>query len=161
MYILDTDILTTQPMAQTCQFQKSARVKLVFFRRIPRAAQPIRNNIDEFGSGTVAVERGHAIWFGGQGRSESSLDEFFSWLGPQKCGKNRLAGHAHVDGVQEVDEKECAPSGDSVRLPCPETSERSAGYGSQARILNPDYSRRTESAFIHSTAISNRVTMRL
>jgi transposase len=35
--------------------------------------------------------RRRAIWFGGQDRSESSLDEFFAWLGPEKCGKIRLA----------------------------------------------------------------------
>lgn len=37
------------------------------------------------------LERGRAIWFGGRDRSEESLDEFFAWLGPQKCGKIRLA----------------------------------------------------------------------
>jgi transposase len=37
------------------------------------------------------LERGRAIWFGGQDRSEASLDEFFAWLGPLKCGKIRLA----------------------------------------------------------------------
>jgi transposase len=35
--------------------------------------------------------RGRAIWFGGQDRSEASLDQFFAWLGPEKCGKIRLA----------------------------------------------------------------------
>jgi transposase len=37
------------------------------------------------------LERGRAIWFGGHDRSEASLDEFFAWLGPKKCGKIRLA----------------------------------------------------------------------
>jgi transposase len=37
------------------------------------------------------LERGRPIWFGGQDRSEASLDEFFAWLGPAKCGKIRLA----------------------------------------------------------------------
>ena len=37
------------------------------------------------------LERGRPIWFGGQDRSEASLDEFFAWLGPGKCGKIRLA----------------------------------------------------------------------
>ena len=37
------------------------------------------------------LERGRAIWFGGHDRSEASLDEFFAWLGPEKCGKIRLA----------------------------------------------------------------------
>jgi transposase len=35
--------------------------------------------------------RGRPIWFGGRDRSEESLDEFFAWLGPEKCGKIRLA----------------------------------------------------------------------
>src|SRR6478752_3064683 len=37
------------------------------------------------------LERGRAIWFGGQDRSEASLDEFFTWLGPTKCRGIRLA----------------------------------------------------------------------
>ena len=35
--------------------------------------------------------RGRAIWFGGQDRSEASMDEFYRWLGPEKPGKIRLA----------------------------------------------------------------------
>jgi transposase len=35
--------------------------------------------------------RGRPIWFGGQDRSEASMDLFFSWLGPRKCRKIRLA----------------------------------------------------------------------
>src|SRR3954451_4562359 len=37
------------------------------------------------------LERGRPIWFGGNDRSEASMDEFFAWLGPAKCGKIRLA----------------------------------------------------------------------
>jgi transposase len=37
------------------------------------------------------LERGRPIWFGGQDRSEASLDEFFAWLGPEQCGRIRLA----------------------------------------------------------------------
>ncbi len=37
------------------------------------------------------LERGCPIWFGGHDRSEASLDEFFAWLGPEKCVKIRLA----------------------------------------------------------------------
>ena len=37
------------------------------------------------------LERGRPIWFGGRDRSEASLDEFFAWLGPGKCGQIRLA----------------------------------------------------------------------
>jgi transposase len=35
--------------------------------------------------------RGRPIWFGGQDRSEASLDEFYAWLGPEKSSKIRLA----------------------------------------------------------------------
>jgi transposase len=37
------------------------------------------------------LERGRPIWFGGTDRSAESLDEFFVWLGPEKCKKIRLA----------------------------------------------------------------------
>lgn len=37
------------------------------------------------------LARGRPIWFGGQDRSEASLDGFFAWLGPEKCGKIRIA----------------------------------------------------------------------
>jgi transposase len=37
------------------------------------------------------LERGRPIWFGGTDRSEESLDEFFRWLGPEKCRQIRLA----------------------------------------------------------------------
>ena len=37
------------------------------------------------------LERCRPIWFGGKDRSEESLDEFFRWLGPEKCRKIRLA----------------------------------------------------------------------
>ena len=37
------------------------------------------------------LERARPIWFGGKDRSEASLDEFFAWLGPDKCKKIRLA----------------------------------------------------------------------
>ena len=37
------------------------------------------------------LELGRPLWFGGRDRSEASLDEFFAWLGPHKCGKIRLA----------------------------------------------------------------------
>jgi transposase len=37
------------------------------------------------------LERRRAIWFGGKDRSAASLDEFFTWLGPEKSRKIRLA----------------------------------------------------------------------
>ena len=51
----------------------------------------------------VSIRRGHTyrivvsdlirrrpIWFGGQNRSEQSMDEFYRWLGPEKSKKIRL-----------------------------------------------------------------------
>jgi transposase len=52
----------------------------------------------------IAIRKGHTyrivvsdllrrrpIWFGGQDRSEQSMDEFFKWLGPKKSKPIRLA----------------------------------------------------------------------
>src|SRR5215475_4046114 len=60
---------------------------------------PTAIGIDE-----IAIGRGHSyrivvsdlirrrpIWFGGQDRSEQSLDAFYAWLGREKSGKIRLA----------------------------------------------------------------------
>jgi transposase len=55
--------------------------------------------IDELGIGkghqyrivVSDLERGRPIWFGGKDRTAASLDEFFAWLGPEKCRKIRLA----------------------------------------------------------------------
>ncbi len=35
--------------------------------------------------------RRRAIWFGGTGRTEADLDQFFRWLGPRKCKGIRVA----------------------------------------------------------------------
>jgi transposase len=37
------------------------------------------------------LERGRPIWFGGENRSEESLDKFYEWLGAKKSKKIRLA----------------------------------------------------------------------
>ncbi len=37
------------------------------------------------------LNRGRPIWFGGQDRSEGSVDQFFAWLGREKSSKIRLA----------------------------------------------------------------------
>src|SRR5262249_45867742 len=69
--------------------------------QLRRAGHPAPQviGIDEIGIGkghqyrivVSDLDRGRAIWFGGQDRSEESLDQFFAWLGPAKCGKIRLA----------------------------------------------------------------------
>ena len=51
----------------------------------------------------VSIKKGHTdrivvsdmlrqrpIWFGGQGRSEASLDQFYTWLGPRNAARIRL-----------------------------------------------------------------------
>jgi transposase len=35
--------------------------------------------------------RRRPIWFGGTDRSEASLEQFYRWLGPKRCGQIRLA----------------------------------------------------------------------
>ena len=37
------------------------------------------------------LEKGRPIWFGGEDRSEESMDKFYQGLGPKKSGKVRLA----------------------------------------------------------------------
>ena len=37
------------------------------------------------------LERGRPIWFGGEDRSEASMDQFYAWLGLKKCSKIELA----------------------------------------------------------------------
>jgi transposase len=37
------------------------------------------------------LERRRPIWFGGNGRSEADMDEFYAWLGPRKSAGIRLA----------------------------------------------------------------------
>ncbi len=37
------------------------------------------------------LERGKPIWFGGEDRSEASMDMFYEWLGPKKTKKIELA----------------------------------------------------------------------
>jgi transposase len=63
----------------------------------------------------IAIRKGHTyrivvsdllrrrpIWFGGQDRSEPSMDEFFKWLGPKKSKQIRLAGRGHVEGFSQI-----------------------------------------------------------
>jgi transposase len=67
-------------------------------RRAGRPA-PVVIGIDE-----ISIRKGHTyrivvsdllrrrpIWFGGQDRSEASMEEFYAWLGPKRCRQIRLA----------------------------------------------------------------------
>ena len=61
--------------------------------------QPTAIGIDEIAIGKghsyrIVVSdliRGRPIWFGGEDRSEQSMDAFFTWLGRDKSSKIRLA----------------------------------------------------------------------
>ena len=68
-------------------------------RRWPPAKRPRVIGIDE-----ISIRKGHRyriivsdlkamrpIWFGGLDRGEASMDEFFAWLGPERCRGLRLA----------------------------------------------------------------------
>lgn len=37
------------------------------------------------------IERGRAIWYGGEDRSEKSMDMFYAWLGPEKSASIAIA----------------------------------------------------------------------
>lgn len=67
-------------------------------RRAPKAG-PRVIGVDE-----ISIRKGHTyrivvsdlgsgrpIWFGGQDRSEASMDQFYEWLGPKKCSRIELA----------------------------------------------------------------------
>ena len=48
------------------------------------------------------LERHRPIWFGGKDRSESSMDEFYQWLGPARSKRIRLAVYGHVEAIPQV-----------------------------------------------------------
>ena len=69
--------------------------------QLRRAGNPAPTAI---GIDEISIRKGHTyrivvsdlvrrrpIWFGGEDRSEKSLDQFYAWLGPKKCRKIRLA----------------------------------------------------------------------
>jgi transposase len=69
--------------------------------QLRRAGRPAPQVI---GIDEISIRKGHtdrivvsdllrrpAIWFGGTDRSEASLEQFYRWLGPKRCGQIRLA----------------------------------------------------------------------
>lgn len=69
--------------------------------QLRRAGNPAPTVI---GIDEISIRKGHTyrivvsdllrrrpIWFGGNDRSEESMDQFYAWLGPHKCRKIRLA----------------------------------------------------------------------
>lgn len=75
--------------------------KLYMQEQLRRAGDPSPRVI---GIDEISIGKGHSyriivsdlkracpIWFGGQDRSVESMDQFYTWLGPKKCKKIRLA----------------------------------------------------------------------
>jgi transposase len=75
--------------------------KLYMAEQLRRAGDPAPKviGIDELSIGpghsyrivVSDLDRKRPIWFGGQDRSEESMDQFFTWLGPEKSRQIRLA----------------------------------------------------------------------
>lgn len=75
--------------------------KLYMAEQLRRAGDPTPTviGVDEISIGpghsyrivVSDLERKRPIWFGGHDRSEESMDQFFAWLGPEKCRQIRLA----------------------------------------------------------------------
>ena len=84
------------------------------------------------------LERRRPIWFGGQDRSEASMDEFYRFLGEKKAAKIRLA----VMDMWKAFRNSTTPARPAGRhpvrqVPRPAPSGRSAGQGAQARVRAP------------------------
>jgi transposase len=75
--------------------------KLYMDEQLRRAGEPSPSviGIDEIAIGprhsyrivVSDLERKQPIWFGGKDRSEESMDQFFTWLGPEKSKRIRMA----------------------------------------------------------------------
>ena len=48
------------------------------------------------------LERHRPIWFGGEDRSEASMDGFYRFIGEKKARKHPPGGHGHVEGVPQL-----------------------------------------------------------
>jgi transposase len=77
-------------------------LEMEYMRRQLAAAGPPSPSV--IGIDEISVRKGHSycivvsdlearrpIWFGGKDRSQASMEQFYDWLGPQNCGKIRLA----------------------------------------------------------------------
>jgi len=75
--------------------------KIYMREQLARVGHPAPNVI---GIDEVSIKRGHVyrivvsdleakrpIWFGGEGRSEADMDQFYAFLGPENTGRIRLA----------------------------------------------------------------------
>ena len=48
------------------------------------------------------LERHRPIWFGGQDRSEASMDLFYQWLGAAKSKRDPAGGDGHVEALSQL-----------------------------------------------------------
>ena len=79
--------------------------------------------------------RQRPIWFGGEDRSEASMAQFYTWLGPKKSRADSPGGDGHVEAVPQLHAGPRAAGRHPVRqVPCPAPSRRGAGPGAQERV---------------------------
>ena len=84
------------------------------------------------------LERRRPIWFGGEDRSEASMDQFYRFLGKKKAKAHPPRRHGHVEGVSQLHAHERAAGRHPVRqVPRDEAPRRSARQDSQGRVRAP------------------------
>ena len=92
------------------------------------------------------LDRRRPIWFGGDDRSEASMDQFYRFLGEKKAKSIRLAVMDMWKAFRNSTHQQCPAGGHPVRqVPCAEAPRRSARQGSQDRIRAP----RGQAASVH------------
>src|SRR5277367_4055583 len=84
------------------------------------------------------LARKRPIWFGGEDRSETSMAQFYAWLGPRKCSKIRLVVMDMWKPFRNV-AREKAPQAAILfdKVPHHAPSRRGARQGAQGRICPP------------------------
>ena len=84
------------------------------------------------------LERRRPIWFGGDDRSEASMDQFYRFLGTKKSKGVRLAVMGYVEGLSQLHAHECAAGRHPFRqIPRDEAPRRGARQDPQGRIRPP------------------------
>jgi hypothetical protein len=67
-------------------------LKIELVRKVPEAIKPRRIAIkDGNREPTIEYKKDRPIWFGGKDRSETSMSEFYAWLGEKNSRRIRLA----------------------------------------------------------------------
>ena len=107
---------------------------------LKRAGQPGPKVI---GIDEISIRKGHTyrivisdllrqrpIWFGGEDRSEQSMNLFFESFGQEEGRQDPVGGDGYVEGLRELDSEACSPGGYSVRqVSCDASSQRGFGQG--------------------------------